>query len=77
MKYQDYTVGWICALPTEMGAAVWMLEERHPPLPRRPRDDNTLYFRSHRTAYGCPRLHTVWVDSTSSAADVARDMSQV
>ena len=27
--YQDYTVGWICALPTEMAAARAMLDELH------------------------------------------------
>jgi hypothetical protein len=29
MKHEDYTVGWICALPIEMAVAVGMLDERH------------------------------------------------
>ena len=34
MKHEDYTVGWICALPTELAAAVAMLDEPHDPLPQ-------------------------------------------
>lgn len=32
-SHDDYTVGWICALPLEMAAAKAMLDEIHPPLP--------------------------------------------
>lgn len=31
--YNDYTIGWICALPVEMAAACAMLDERHESLP--------------------------------------------
>lgn len=41
MKHEDYTVGWICALPTELAAAVGMLDERHSTLPSRQQDNNT------------------------------------
>ena len=34
MKHEDYTVKWICALPTELAAAVVMLNERHNSLPQ-------------------------------------------
>lgn len=40
MKYEDYTVGWICALPAETAAAMGMLDERHDHLPQHPNDDN-------------------------------------
>ena len=40
MKHEDYTVGWICALPTELAAAVAMLDERHDPLPQDSHDTN-------------------------------------
>ena len=33
-------MGWICALPTELAAAVAMLDERHSPLPQDSRDHN-------------------------------------
>lgn len=42
----DYTVGWICALPVETAAAKLMLDEIHPPLPRLPMDQNTYIFGS-------------------------------
>lgn len=41
LRYRDYTVGWICALPREMAAAQSMLDEIHETLPNRPRDSNT------------------------------------
>ena len=38
MEHGDYTMGWIYALPTELAAAVGMLDKRHNPLPHmRPR----------------------------------------
>ena len=44
MKYEDYTVGWICALPTEMAAARGILDELHETLPSRPQDNNNYTF---------------------------------
>jgi len=41
LSHQDYTVGWICALPTELTAAMAMLDEEHPPLPQHSQDNNT------------------------------------
>ncbi|KAL4755678.1 nucleoside phosphorylase domain-containing protein [Aspergillus foveolatus] len=37
---QDYTIGWICALPVEMAAARAMLDEIHDPLPTPVNDRN-------------------------------------
>ncbi|CAG8206823.1 unnamed protein product [Penicillium salamii] len=39
--HNDYTVGWICALPLEMAAAKLMLDAIYPGLPRLPTDYNT------------------------------------
>ena len=44
MKHEDYTVGWICALPTEMAAARGMLDELHDTLPSRLHDINSYIF---------------------------------
>jgi nucleoside phosphorylase len=41
LSFEDYTVGWICALPLEMAAAKAMLDETHAPLQQRPGDDNS------------------------------------
>lgn len=38
--HHDYTVGWVCAISKEYVAAVAMLDERHPELPRTPNDHN-------------------------------------
>ncbi|EEU41533.1 uncharacterized protein NECHADRAFT_16735, partial [Fusarium vanettenii 77-13-4] len=40
----DYTVGWVCALPLELGAATAMLDEEHGILPVGPGDRNTYTF---------------------------------
>ncbi|KAJ5974629.1 hypothetical protein N7481_011839 [Penicillium waksmanii] len=42
MSPDDYTVGWICALPLEMAAARRVLDATHPPL-RTPRHDQNCY----------------------------------
>jgi nucleoside phosphorylase len=41
LSHNDYTVGWICALPLEMAAAKAMLDEVHTKLPQDPSDHNT------------------------------------
>lgn len=41
LTHRDYTVGWICALPTELTAAIAMLDERHLTLKQHPADNNT------------------------------------
>jgi hypothetical protein len=56
MKHEDYTVGWICALPAELAAAVGMLDERHSTLPSRQQDNNTYTFGrigDHNVAIAC------------------------
>jgi nucleoside phosphorylase len=45
-SHDDYTVGWICALPVETAAAKLMLDKIHPPLPRLPMDQNAYIFGS-------------------------------
>src|SRR5271156_4868779 len=74
MKHEDYTVGWICALPTEMAAAIGMLDEGHRILPSRPQDNNNYEFGhigGHNVAFVClPSGMT----GTISAARVATQM---
>ncbi|KAL3963197.1 hypothetical protein ACCO45_000201 [Purpureocillium lilacinum] len=41
LSHHDYTVGWVCALPLEFGAATGMLDEEHEILPVGPGDSNT------------------------------------
>ncbi|KAI8624059.1 hypothetical protein F5Y19DRAFT_337792 [Xylariaceae sp. FL1651] len=44
--YNDYTVGWVCALPKEQTAAIAMLDQRHPKLPKPANDPNTYTLGS-------------------------------
>ena len=71
MKHKDYTVGWICALPTELAAAVAMLDERYNS-PSQPSYDNNNYTLGrvgpHNVAIAC--LPT-GVTGTTSATTVA------
>jgi nucleoside phosphorylase len=72
--YQDYTVGWICALPTEMAAARAMLDECHDPLQQDSQDDNNYTLGrigGHNVVLACL---PAGVTGTISAARVATQM---
>jgi nucleoside phosphorylase len=74
MRHQDYTVGWICALPIEMAMVVAMLDERHEPLPKHVHDHNNYTLgriSSHNVAIACLSRGVVGV---TSAAIVANQM---
>ena len=61
LKLEDYTVGWVCALPTKQVATIAMLDERRVDLPRRLGDDNTYSLGSignHNVAIACDLSHT-------------------
>lgn len=54
--HQDYTVGWICALASELTVAIAMLDEEHPPLPKQLHDDNTYTLgriSTHNVVIAC------------------------
>jgi ankyrin repeat domain-containing protein 50 len=72
----EYTVGWICALPLEMAAAKAMLDSIHPDLPADPRlNDTNAYIlgslKGHNVVVACL---PVGVYGTTSAATVATQM---
>ena len=70
----DYTVGWVCALPIELAAAQAMLDEQHPDLPQTGDDANTYVLGRigpHNVVLAClPAGQT----GTNSAAVVATQM---
>lgn len=71
LTHNDYTVGWVCALPKEQTAATAMLDERHPDLVKPPNDPNTYTLGSigkHNIAIACLPKGKI---GTSSAATVA------
>ncbi|PVH67883.1 purine and uridine phosphorylase [Cadophora sp. DSE1049] len=65
----EYTVGWICALPIELAAAAEMLDEEHQDLPQDSTDTNSYSFGSvgeHNVVVAC--LPTGQLGTSSTAA---------
>jgi nucleoside phosphorylase len=74
LKHENYTVGWICALASEMAAAKAMLDQRHASLQVKEHDSNTYQLGSigsHNVVIACLPLG---VTGTTSAATVAAQM---
>jgi hypothetical protein len=74
LSHDDYTVGWICALPLEMAAAVAILDERHSNLPQSSSDHNNYQLGrigDHNVIIACL---PAGVTGTTSAATVAAQM---
>ena len=74
LRREDYTVGWVCALPVELAAAQEMLDEEHD-TPRYNAQDTNLYtcgrVGKHNVVIAClPEGQT----GTNSAAAVAVQM---
>src|ERR1700742_3860192 len=69
LSHPDYTVGWICALPTELTAAMAILDEVHTPLPQHPKDSNSYTLGRigpHNVVVAC--LPSGQLGNTSAAA---------
>ncbi|KAF3283208.1 hypothetical protein TWF970_001186 [Orbilia oligospora] len=70
---EEYTIGWICALPKEQIAAVPMLDQRHsdPKLYKSPNDTNAYFFGSigrHDVVITCLPLKCYGTNRTAKAA---------
>jgi nucleoside phosphorylase len=75
MKIEDYKVGWICALPTEMAAAVCTLDERHGTLPQPETDENNYTLgriKSQNIVIACLPAGVTGVTSAARVADQMR-----
>jgi nucleoside phosphorylase len=74
LRIQDYTIGWVCALPIELAAATEMLDEEHQDVPQDGNDTN-LYtlgrISGHNVVLACLPAGQM---GTSSAATVAIQM---
>jgi nucleoside phosphorylase len=74
LTHQDYTVGWICALSSELTAAMAMLDEEHLPLSQHKHDDNAYTLGrigEHNIVIACLPAGQM---GTNSAATVAAQM---
>ena len=70
----DYTVGWICALQSELAASQAMLDEEHPDLLQVENDTNTYtlgQIAQHNVVLACLPSGTTGI---SAAATAARDL---
>jgi hypothetical protein len=72
VRHEDYTVGWICALPdVEMTAARAMLDETHPDLSQ-PRTDPNTYclggIGEHNIAIACLPMGEIGNNAAAAAA---------
>ncbi|KAF4439076.1 ankyrin [Fusarium acutatum] len=72
---EEYTVGWVCALPLEMAAARGMLDKTHPNLAQQDPDDHNSYIlgeiQGHKIAIACLPAGSY---GTNPAATVAMDL---
>jgi nucleoside phosphorylase len=77
--HDDYTVGWICALPIELTAAMAMLDETHERLPQARSDHNNYTLGSVNTSMGKHNVAIACLPTgktgIKSAAVVASQMS--
>ncbi|KAF2647031.1 purine and uridine phosphorylase, partial [Lophiostoma macrostomum CBS 122681] len=56
LRREDYTVGWVCALPVELAAALEMLDKEHGPPERYDYDENLYHLGSiagHKVVVVC------------------------
>ena len=72
-SHSDYTVGWVCALRKELTAAVAMLDEKHPDLPKQ-RNDHNVYtlgrVHGHNVVLAC--LPNGMIGNNNSTAVVSQ-----
>ncbi|TDZ24707.1 hypothetical protein Cob_v002452 [Colletotrichum orbiculare MAFF 240422] len=75
-RHSDYTIGWICALPLEMTAAISMLDEEHDSL-EIDRNDTNHYvlgkIKSHNVVVACLPLGEY---GTNNAANVMTNLKR-
>ena len=74
LRHENYTVGWICALPREFAAAQGMLDDIYPALSQNPSDNNNYVLGrigGHNVVVACL---PAGVTGTVSAATVVTRM---
>ncbi|KAH2843618.1 hypothetical protein KXW36_009904, partial [Aspergillus fumigatus] len=71
LTHNDYTVGWVCALPKEQTAATAMLDQIHYDLPKPSTDHNTYTLGSigrHNIVIVCSPKGKYGTNSASAVA---------
>lgn len=71
LTYEEYTIGWICALPKEQRAAMGMLEEKHEGL-ENPMGDESIYYLGrigkHNVAITCLPKNKIGNNNSATTA---------
>jgi nucleoside phosphorylase len=72
-RVEEYTVGWVCALPIELAAATEMLDEEHgEPLPSQDATDTNMYslgrIGEHKVVIVCLPAGRMGTSSATAAA---------
>lgn len=79
--HNEYTVGWVCALPKEQAAATAMLDQRHGVLPKPPTDHNTYTLGSignHNIVIAClPRGNLGTIPAATAATQMVRTFPSI
>lgn len=71
----NYTIGWICALPTEVAAAEAMLDQAHRHPLKHKQDDKTYIdgqIAQHKIGMACLPLGRVGITSAAMVAEHLR-----
>lgn len=72
---EDYTVGWVCAIPDELNAATKMLDERHCDLPQQADHPNLYTFgriKDHNVVIVCLPAGQIGTVSAATVVDRMR-----
>src|ERR1700722_5618840 len=71
LRREEYTVGWVCALPVELAAAQEMLDEEHEDL-EKDENDNNLYalgqIGGHNVVLACLPAGQTGIGSAAAVA---------
>jgi nucleoside phosphorylase len=68
---EDYTVGWLCALPNELAASLAMLDQKHPDLLQAEKDSNAYSLGRigpHNVVLACLPSGTTGTNPAATAA---------
>ncbi|UKZ52676.1 hypothetical protein TrVGV298_006457 [Trichoderma virens] len=71
LTHGDYTIGWVCALPKEQTAALYMLETKHEDLPNPINDHNAYYLGNigqHNIVIACLPMGRIGNNSSAVVA---------
>jgi nucleoside phosphorylase len=71
LKFEDYTIGWISALPIELAAAAEMLNEEHQDLPQDSNDSNIYTYgriAEHNIVMACLPAGQMGINSAATVA---------